>query len=482
MFRRTKIVATVGPASESEAMLLELMEAGADVFRLNFSHGDLESKTALVRRIRDLSRRRHRAVAILGDLQGPKIRTGQMEGGTLDLVPGEEVTITTRAVKGAGNLIPTSFRELPRDVRRGDPILLDDGLLELEVLEVSGEEVRCRVLVGGVLKDRKGINLPGTAVSAPALTDKDREDLDFCIREGVDWVALSFVRSVADVLELKDLILRQKSDIQVVAKIEKPQAVDDFDAILEAADGIMVARGDLGVEMSPEKVPLIQKMIIRKCNEAGKPVITATQMLESMIDHPRPTRAETSDVANAILDGTDAVMLSAETASGRYPVEAVSLMVRVARSVEGDPVLKEKVFHPIPENRGYRRLPEAIGQAACRVAETVGASAILAFTQTGSTAALVAKYRPALPIYAVTPAQAVRRRLALYAGVRSLRVDIEGDTEAQIRSVEEAVLAATDLKKGDVVVITMGSPVSAPGTTNLMKVHRLGIGDFYEVH
>ena len=482
MFRRTKIVATVGPACESEAMLLALMEAGADVFRLNFSHGDQASKAVLIRRIRELSRRRQRAVAILGDLQGPKIRTGLMEGGALELVAGEEVTITTREVRGSGRLIPTTFRALPRDVRGGDRILLDDGLLELEVLESGAEDVRCRVVVGGVLKDRKGINLPGAAVSAPALTEKDREDLAFCLREGVDWVALSFVRSVADVAELKDLILRQKGEMQVIAKIEKPQAVDDFDAILEAADGIMVARGDLGVEMSPEKVPLIQKAIIRRCNEAGKPVITATQMLESMIEHPRPTRAETSDVANAILDGTDAVMLSAETASGKYPLEAVSLMVRVARDVEGDPALKEKVFHPIPEVRGYRRLPEAISQAACRVAENVGAAAILAFTQTGSTAAMVSKYRPALPIYAVTPSQAVRRRLALYAGVRSLRVDIEGDTEAQIRSVEEAVLAATDLKKGDVVVITMGSPVSAPGTTNLMKVHRLGTGAFYEVH
>ncbi len=482
MFRRTKIVATVGPACESEAMLLALMEAGADVFRLNFSHGDQQSKAVLIRRIREMSRRRRRAVAILGDLQGPKIRTGLMQGGALELVAGEEVTITTREVQGADRLIPTTFRELPRDVRCGDPILLDDGLLELEVLDRTDAEVRCRVVVGGVLKDRKGINLPGAAVSAPALTGKDREDLDFCLREGVDWVALSFVRCVADVLELKDLILRQKGELQVIAKIEKPQAVDDFDAILEAADGIMVARGDLGVEMSPEKVPLIQKRIIRKCNEAGKPVITATQMLESMIEHPRPTRAETSDVANAILDGTDAVMLSAETASGSYPVEAVALMVRVARDVEGDPALKEKVFHPIPEVRGYRRLPDAISQAACRVAENVGATAILAFTQTGSTAAMVAKYRPALPIYAVTPSQAVRRRLALYAGVRSLRVDIEGDTETQIRSVEEAVLAATGLKKGDVVVITMGSPVSAPGTTNLMKVHRLGTGDFYEVH
>jgi pyruvate kinase len=482
MFRRTKIVATLGPASETEERLLALMNAGADIFRLNFSHGTLEQKAELIRRIRNLSRRRRQAVAILGDLQGPKIRTGLMRDGAMELKPGQEVTITTREIRGDGDLIPTTYHELPGDVSKGDRILLDDGLMELEVLTVAGEEVRCRVEVGGILKDRKGINLPGIRVSAPALTGKDREDLRFCIAEGVDWVALSFVRRAYDVLQLKDILFQEKSEIQVIAKIEKPQAVADFEAILEASDGIMVARGDLGVEMSPEKVPLIQKRIIRSCNEAGKPVITATQMLESMIDHPRPTRAETSDVANAILDGTDAIMLSAETASGKYPVEAVALMVRVARDVEGDPDLKAKVFHPIPEVRGYRRLPEAIGQAACHVAENVGAAAILAFTQTGSTAAMVSKYRPAIPIYAVTPSQAVRRRLSLYAGVRSIRVDIEGDTEAQIHSVEKAVLEAGVLKRGDVAVITMGSPVSAPGTTNLMKVHRVGTGDFYEVH
>lgn len=482
MYRRTKIVATVGPASESEEKLLALMEAGADVFRLNFSHGDQENKSLLIRRIRDLSRRRRQAVAILGDLQGPKIRTGLMKDGALSLNAGQEVVITTREVLGEGQTIPTTYRELPEDVEAGDCILLDDGLLELEVLNVAGTEVTCRVKVGGVLKDRKGINLPGVKVSAPAMTEKDREDLLFCIREGVDYLALSFVRRADDVLELKNQLLREKADIHIIAKIEKPEAVADFDAILQVSDGIMVARGDLGVEMSPEKVPLIQKRIIRLCNAAGKPVITATQMLESMIEHPRPTRAETSDVANAILDGTDAVMLSAETASGNYPVEAVSLMVRVARDVEGDPVLQTKLFHPIPEIGGFRRLPEAIGQAACRVAENVGAEAILAFTQTGSTAAMVSKYRPVMPIFAVTPSQGARRRLALYAGVRSIRVDIEGDTEAQIRSVEKAVLDAGALQKGDVVVITMGSPVSAPGTTNLMKVHRLGTGDFYEVY
>ncbi len=473
MFRRTKIVATVGPASESEEMLLALIEAGADVFRLNFSHGDLAAKSALIRRIRHLAERHERAVAILGDLQGPKIRTGLMKGGTLKLVAGSEVSITTRDLLGEGDLIPTGYSELPRCVAAGERILLDDGLMELTVLSVAADEVRCLVKFGGVLKDRKGINLPGAAVAAPCLTQKDLVDLQFCIAEEVDYIALSFVRSAADVLALKEILRQANSDIPVVAKIEKPQAVEDFDAILAVSDGIMVARGDLGVEMNPEQVPLIQKRIIRKCNEAGKPVITATQMLESMIDHPRPTRAETSDVANAILDGTDAVMLSAETAAGKFPVEAVSLMVRVAQDVESDPVLQEKVFQPIAEMQGERHLSEAIGQAACRVAESVGAGAILAFTQTGSTAALVAKYRPALPIYAVTPSPLVQRRLALYAGVRSFHVDIEGGTETQIRMVSEVAMAAGVLKAGDVAVITMGSPSNTSCATNLMKVHRL---------
>lgn len=482
MFRRTKIVATVGPACESEDMLLALMEAGADVFRVNFSHGSHEQKARWIKTIRELSIRRRRAVGIIGDLQGPKIRTGLMQDGQMLLESGRDVTITTRNILGADGVIPTIYEALPGDVVPGDRILLDDGLMELKVLESTEAEVRCRVVVGGVLKDRKGINLPGVKVSAPALTDKDCEDLDFCIAHEVDYVALSFVRRPEDLWELKQRLYRIKSDLPVIAKIEKPEAVDNFSAILEAADGIMVARGDLGVEMPPEKVPLIQKRIIRECNEAGKPVITATQMLESMVGNPRPTRAETSDVANAILDGTDAVMLSAETASGRYPVEAVNLMARVASDVESDPALREMVFHPVSEARGYRSLPEAIGRAACHVAETLGTTGILAFTQTGSTAALVGKFRPSVPIFAVTPAQNVRRRLALYAGIRSIRVDIEGDTEAQIRSVEQAVLKDGLLKRGDVVVITMGSPVSAPGTTNLMKVHRLGVGDFYEVH
>jgi len=480
--RRTKIVATVGPSCASEQMLLQMFEAGVDVFRLNFSHGDQETKAEWIRTIRKVSREARRAVAILADLQGPKIRTGILQDGVMELVTGEQITITTRDVIGKEDLVPTTYENLPRDVKSGDRILLDDGLLELEVLQSGGDEVRCRVVNGGVLKDRKGINLPGVEVSVAALTEKDRNDLHFCLGQNIEYVALSFVRKPEDIHGLKDILFREKSDLKVIAKIEKPEAVDNFPGILEAADGIMVARGDLGVEIPPEKVPLIQKSIIRQSNAAGKPVITATQMLESMIHNPRPTRAETSDVANAILDGTDAIMLSGETASGKYPIKAVTLMVRVAHDVEADPQLRELVFHPVPESGGYRRLPETIGQAACHVAENVGASAILAFTQTGSTAALVAKYRPRLPIFAVTPSQKVRRRLTLFAGVRSLRVDIEGDTEAQIQSVEEAVLNAGFFNRGDVVVITMGSPVSAPGTTNLMKVHRLGTGPYFEVH
>jgi pyruvate kinase len=473
-FRRNKIVATVGPATSSKEMLLALMKAGADIFRLNFSHGQHADLSETVALIREISRNRKRAVAILGDLQGPKIRTGMMRDDVMTLTGGERVVITTADVLGENGVIPTIYKELPQDVRCGDRILLDDGLLELQVEKVSGDEVGCRVIVGGQLKNRKGMNLPGVAVSAPALTAKDLADLEFCIEQELDYLALSFVRTAAEVEQLKEILKKRQASIQVIAKIEKPEAVEAFAEILEAADGIMVARGDLGVEINSEKVPLIQKNIIRQCNLAGKPVITATQMLESMVKNPRPTRAETSDVANAILDGTDAVMLSAETASGDYPCEAVKMMVRVAVDVERDPLLKEQFFHPLSEQGGTRSLPEAIGQAACRVAENVGAAAILAFTQTGSTAALVAKYRPPMPVYAVTPTVAVRRRMALYAGVRSIRVDIEGDTEAQIRSVDAAVIEAGVLDKGDIVVITMGSPLSDPGTTNLLKIHQLG--------
>jgi len=473
MYRRTKIVATVGPSCAERAQLESLLKAGVDVFRLNFSHGELEQKATWIRQIRELSTEYKKAISIMGDLQGPKIRTGLMRQGTQQLEAGQEVVITTADVEGADGLIPTTYRALPQDVLPGNQILLDDGRLELEVLRIEAEQIYCLVKVGGVLKDRKGINLPGVNVSAPAMTEKDFADLEFAIDQQLDWVALSFVRTAEEVSRLKQILSERNSSIGVIAKIEKPEAVDNFSAILDVTDGVMVARGDLGVEVPSEQVPLIQKRIIRECNQQGKPVITATQMLESMIAHPRPTRAETSDVANAILDGTDAVMLSGETAAGLYPVEAVKVMDCVARDVEKEPALKSRYTSSSESATLQQNLPDAIGQAACQAAENVGAAAILAFTQTGSTAALIAKYQPSLPIIAVTPNQQVKSRLAIYRGVSSILVDIQGDTEAQILSVEAAVSDSGLLKQGDVVVITMGSPLSAPGTTNLLKIHRL---------
>jgi pyruvate kinase len=475
MNRRTKIVATLGPASSSTDKLKELVDAGVNVFRLNFSHGNSEEKKELISNIREISKNAEKAVAILGDLQGPKIRVGELEGGEIELREGQLVIFNTTNVVGAGRLIPTTYEALTHDVEVGDRILLDDGLMEVQVQHIGNDEVHCKVITGGILKNRKGMNLPGVKVSAPSLTDKDRADLDFCIEQGVDYVALSFVRSAEDVKRLKDIIKEKGSDISVISKIEKPEAVECFDEILKQTDGIMVARGDLGVEMNAESVPLIQKRIIKKCNCAGKPVITATQMLESMVNNARPTRAETSDVANAIIDGTDAVMLSAETASGKYPVEAVETMVRIAIDVEKDIVFAEKRSDaPICSDKD---LTEAIGNISCCLSDSIGAVAILAFTQTGSTAALVAKHRPRVPVIAATPLDKVRRKLALYSGVYSFNVESTAHTEEQIKAVERQVIDSGIFKKNDLAVLTMGSPMSVPGTTNLVKAVRLGEAD-----
>jgi pyruvate kinase len=482
IIRRTKIVATVGPACAVEETFAALLAAGVDACRLNFSHGTHAEKKKWVERIRDHAGRQGKNIAILGDLQGPKIRTGRMVQGGITLECGSRAVVTTRDVVGNQELISTCYAPFPQEVRPGDRILMNDGFIEIEAVRIlSDEDVECRVITGGVLGDFKGINLPGVKISTPALTEKDRQDLEFCMAEGLDYVALSFVRNAQDVEDLKKILYQNGSALRVIAKIERPEAVSCFDAILEAADGIMVARGDLGVEMRPEKVPLIQKRIIRACNLAGKPVITATQMLESMINNPRPTRAETSDIANAVLDGSDAVMLSGETAVGAYPVAAVAVVAQVALDVEQDATLQARWQVPLASS-GYRQQPEAIGRAACRTAEEVEAAAILAFTQTGSIAAILAKYRPAVPIIAVTPSQVVQRRLALYSGVSSLLVTSEGSTEEQISTVEKTVLAHGALKKGDMVVITMGSPISTTGTTNLLKTQRLGTAGFYEVY
>ncbi len=467
--RKTKIIATVGPASASQEMLGKLMDAGVDIFRLNFSHGSNKEKGELISNIRRIAERKGRTAGVLADLQGPKIRTGRMANGVLPLAKGDHLDITTDEVLGKPGLISTIYKALPQDVKPGSRILMDDGLIELKVISVNGNRVSCTVVEGGKLKDLKGINLPGVNVSSPSLTDKDRIDLEYCLKAGVDYIALSFVRNSRDVEELKKIIAQHGLTTPVVAKIEKPEALRNFKSILRVTDAVMVARGDMGVEINAERVPLIQKKIIRACNEAGKPVITATQMLESMISHPRPTRAETSDVANAMLDGTDAVMLSGETASGAFPVEAVQAMVKVALDIERAELLR------IPDYALVRSVsvPEAVAAAACHAAATIKAKAIVVFTQSGSTATLISKFRPQLPIFAFTPFPEIQRRLAIYWGVKSFQVGSMDGTDQQIQAVE-ATLLAKGFKKGDLVVITMGVPVGTLGSTNLVKVHKLG--------
>lgn len=474
--RRTKIVATLGPSSSSPEMIERLILAGVDLFRLNFSHGTLEDKSLMITSIRAISTNLGREVGILADLQGPKIRTGKMAGDGMVLQKGQQVVITTADILGADGIIPTIYTELPRDVVPGSRILLDDGLLELKVQAVESEQVRCLVINGGLLKNNKGINLPGVKVSAPSLTEKDLVDLDYCLWVDVDYIALSFVRTHEDVEQIKRIIYSAGKDIPVVAKIEKPEALRNFNKILKVTDAVMVARGDLGVEIAAEKVPLIQKKIIQSCNKAGKPVITATQMLESMIVNPRPTRAETSDVANAIIDGTDAVMLSGETASGAHPVAAVETMVRIALDVE-------TAGFGSKENTPAMSTPsiaQAVGEAACRAATSLKAKSIAVFTQSGSTAALISRFRPAIPIVAFTNTIEIQRKLSLYWGVRAKSIQILENMEQQI-ALAEQLLLASGLRKGDIVVIIMGTPIEARGSTNLMKIHKLGAGRFFEI-
>ncbi|MDD5287319.1 MAG: pyruvate kinase [Desulfuromonadaceae bacterium] len=474
--RKTKIIATLGPVSSSPEMLHKLMQAGVDIFRLNFSHGDNVQKLELIGVIRRVSEKIGRQAGILADLQGPKIRTGKMAGEGMTLTKGEEVVITTDDVLGDGGIIPTIYRSLPYDVHPGSRILLDDGLLELKVVAVEGERVRCQVVAGGLLKNNKGINLPGVNVSAPCLTEKDLIDLDFALDADVDFIALSFVRTAEDIEEIKKIIHQKGKDTPVVAKIEKPEALRNFKKILKVTDAVMVARGDLGVEIEPEKVPIYQKKIIQACNEAGKPVITATQMLDSMIRNPRPTRAETSDVANAILDGTDAIMLSAETASGDHPIESVETMVRIARDVESTPFLGrgEKSTGQVST------VAQAVAESSCRAASTLKAKAIVVFTRSGSTAKLISAFRPSTPIIAFTASTDIRRRLSIFWGVQCIDVGIMENTDQQIFEVEKKLLD-TGFKNGDLIVITMGTPIETRGSTNLMKVHKLGTHGFYEV-
>jgi len=467
---RTKIVATLGPASDPPGRLRQLIEAGVDVFRLNFSHGTQGDHALRIARVRRLARRLRANVCILQDLQGPKIRTGRLKGGGPVLFErGHHITITTRPLIGDAQRVSTSYRGLPGDVRPGDRVLLDDGLLELKVLGKTGHDVRCEVTVGGPLSEHKGINLPGVFVSAPAMTRKDRRDLAFGIKQGVDAVALSFVRRAADVAALRRAIRRQGAAALVVAKIEQPEAVHDLAGILDASDAVMVARGDLGVEMPPEQVPVLQKRIIREARARGKPVIVATQMLESMVRNPRPTRAEASDVANAIFDGADAVMLSAETSVGCYPLEAVEMMTRIARAAETVVVHERETCR---QEGATLSIPAAVADAAVHAAEDVGASAIVVFTISGATARLVAQRRPSCAIHAFSPDPATCRRLALVWGVEAHAAPMAASTDQLVGRATRLLRRAGSVRKGEVLVF-VGGATPLPGATNAVKVLRL---------
>ena len=449
--RRTKIVCTIGPASESLETLQKLIAAGLDVARLNFSHGTHEEHARAIRAIREAEAVAGRPIAILQDLQGPRIRIGNLPA-PISVQSGQTITLTT-ATEAGGDAIPVTYSYLPADVKPGDRILIDDGLLELAVEESSKQSIRCRVVAGGTIRAHKGMNLPGVSVSAPAFGEKDREDLAFGLSHGVEYVGLSFVRGPEDVTKAREWMEKYGAEAAIIAKIERPEAVERLDEIVAVSDGVMIARGDLALETSPEAVPLIQKRIIRSCNQTRTLVVTATQMLESMTASPRPTRAEASDVANAVLDGTDAVMLSGETAVGRYPVEAVETMARIAEAAE----------------QGQ----EQVCAAGARAARETGAKVVVAFTESGTTARLLSKERPPMPIVVYTPHDAVRRRMALYWGVRPRAMRTIPNTDELIRELERSLREEKLAGSGDRIVILLGAPAGTRGSTNLMKLHTI---------
>jgi pyruvate kinase len=447
----------------------DLLRFGMDVARLNFSHGSHEDHARSIERLRHAATREGRTVCILQDLQGPKIRTGPLQNhAPIVLKSGLQVTITPRPIVGTSACISTTFPDLAREVEPGTRILLSDGRIELRVRALRGEDVICTVVNGGTLGEHQGINLPGVALSIPALTAKDRKDLQFGLKHGVDVVALSFVRTAADVRTAKQIIARRGSDVPVIAKLEKPQAIDHLEEILEVADGVMVARGDLGVELAPEKVPVIQKHVIRRAAAWRRPVITATQMLESMIENPRPTRAEASDVANAIFDGTDAVMLSAETASGRYPREAVAMMARIVTEAESN---MAEFMQPRRrrEHHGIS-VAETICESIAHAAEDLPMGAIAVFTETGNTARMISKYRPQAPIYAFTHVWPVVQRANLFWGVHPIRCAQARSAEQMVKMAERELLRRGVLKSGDVLGVVAGTR-QASGSTNLMRLH-----------
>ncbi len=471
---KTKIVGTIGPASNNKTTLRKMIAAGLNVARLNFSHGNREEHEKVVRLIRELSKEMNRPVAILQDLQGPKIRTGTLKNGVpVALEPGNSFQITNKRRQGSAAVVSTTYKKLPDDVKAGDRILIDDGLIELRVTSTTADTVDTQVVVGGELKEHKGINLPGVKVSAPSLTAKDKRDLNFGIEMGVDYVALSFVRTAEDVKHIKNYIGKKGCAIPVVAKIEKPEAVDNLDEILRYADVIMVARGDLGVELQAEQVPTVQKSIIHKTILANRLAITATQMLESMVSNPIPTRAEVSDVANAIYDGTSAIMLSAESATGMYPVKAVEMMARIAREAESSPFIRYNIQY---KRTRADLITHAVAQSAVNILYEVQAKAIVAFTMSGIAATLISKQRPGCPVYAFTPSPTSYNRMALIWGTTPLMIPEIKHTEDLIKAAEEILIKKRYLKKNDLIVMMTG-PALETGSTNLVKIHRVGRKD-----
>ena len=471
VLRRTKIVCTIGPGSTSEPVIRGLLEAGMDVARLNFSHGTHKEHADRIRLLRQEAKKLGKPLAILQDIPGPKDRTGRVKQGSTYLEEGSRFVLTTRTVMGDENQVSVHWPQLPSGLKKGTDIYLDDGNLRLRVEDIRGTDAICTVITGGTLGDHRGINVPGITRDISTMTRKDWSHLKFGIEHNIDFIALSFIGKADDVIKVRDFLKMQQADKMLIAKIERHEALENLDGILETADGIMVARGDLGIEIPIEKVPTIQKTIINKCNRLGKPVIVATQMLESMVDSPRPTRAEVTDVANAIYDGTDAVMLSEETAIGRYPMEAVQTMARVA--LETEVVLPYGDILARKEKDQQQITDDAISYSACHIAQQLGAVAIIAFTSSGSTARRVARYRPQVPVLAITPDQSTIRELALSWGVSCAKVPPAKKVLELFSMGREAVKEAGLARSGDLVVITGGVPIGVPGTTNLLKVERI---------
>lgn len=491
--RKSKIICTIGPASESSEKIKTLIRSGMNAARLNFSHGNHAYYSRVIQVIREESKKLNTPVAVLQDLQGIKIRVGHVQQGSIILRKGAEVFLSNGTGLSTETQLFISYPELLKDAQKGGRVLFDDGLIQGHVLSKTRNAVILKITEGGILKDRKGVNFPDMKTTAHSFTEKDRQDLAFGLKINVDYAALSFVRNAGDVRVVKQWLSKRKTELPLIAKIEKPEALDDIDNILQEADGIMIARGDLGVEISPEKVPLVQKELIRKANQMGKIVITATQMLESMTGHSRPTRAEATDVANAVLDGTDALMLSAETAVGKYPVESCRMMDRIIRYTESHAVGQGNAAHSEQHDdkavsaknklSGQRLVLSrnrasdfswAVAEAACAAAEDIRAKSVIAFTQSGFTARLVSRFRPKVPIIAFTPNPAVVARLALYWGVKPAVIRPLSNTDEMIREVEKSLLRNKTVRKGDRIVITAGSPLLTRGKTNLLKLHTIG--------